>query len=174
VSWKRVKTILLPALKSYWWWVVGWVSCDYNVSSDPFVSELRLWEWNLEIWAEMCDVQKPSLTISWIQPIGILYIFHKVQPTSRVEYKISMSWSSKLRYNTAPSKENFSPTVKPKSKSKSKAFQTINLDFGCRYNLRYWYSPVVKTKKWSSKSKVKSLPTYSNIQNQNIFLNQNF
>ena len=31
----------------------GWVHCDYNVSSAPFVSELRLWEWNLEIWAEM-------------------------------------------------------------------------------------------------------------------------
>ena len=32
-------------------WVVGggWVSCDYNVSSAPFVSELRLSEWNLEI-----------------------------------------------------------------------------------------------------------------------------
>ena len=41
-------------------------------------------------------------------------------------------------------------------------------------NFQNWYGPVVKTKKWSSKSKVKSLPTYSNIQNQNIFLNQNF
>ena len=31
----------------------GWVHCDYNVSSAPFVSELRLLEWNLEIWAKM-------------------------------------------------------------------------------------------------------------------------
>ena len=46
VSWKRVKTIL-PVLKSY-----GWVSCDFSVSSAPIISELRLWEWNLEIWAE--------------------------------------------------------------------------------------------------------------------------
>ena len=42
------KTIPLPALKSY-----GWVSCDYSISSAPFVSELRLWQWNLEIWPEM-------------------------------------------------------------------------------------------------------------------------
>ena len=41
---------LLPALKSCWWWVVHW---DYSVSSAPFVSELRLSEWNLEILAEM-------------------------------------------------------------------------------------------------------------------------
>ena len=46
----RVKIIILPALKSYgWWW---WVHCDYNVSSAPFLSELRLWEWNLDIWAK--------------------------------------------------------------------------------------------------------------------------
>ena len=41
-------------------WVVvggGWVHCDYNISSAPFVSELRLWEWNLEIWAEMSRSQ---------------------------------------------------------------------------------------------------------------------
>ena len=45
VSWKRVKIIILPAFKSCWWVVVHW---DYNVSSAPFVSELRLWELNLE------------------------------------------------------------------------------------------------------------------------------
>ena len=31
-----------PALKSYGWVGGGWVSCDYSVSSAPFVSELRL------------------------------------------------------------------------------------------------------------------------------------
>ena len=49
VSWKRVKIIILPAFKSCWWVVVHW---DYNVSSAPFVSELRLWELNLETWAK--------------------------------------------------------------------------------------------------------------------------
>ena len=60
LSWKRMKTIHLLALKSYGWWV----SCDYNVSSAPFVSELRLWEWNLEIWAEMSRSWAWQWTIS--------------------------------------------------------------------------------------------------------------
>ena len=30
----------------------GWVQWDYNVSSAPFLTELRLWELSLEIWAE--------------------------------------------------------------------------------------------------------------------------
>ena len=37
------------SFKKLWvggWW---WVSCDYNVSSAPFVSKLRLSEWNSEI-----------------------------------------------------------------------------------------------------------------------------
>ena len=37
LSQKGVKSIPLPALKS----------------SAPFIFELRLWEWKLEIWAEM-------------------------------------------------------------------------------------------------------------------------
>ena len=39
----RVKINILPAYKSYGWMVVRW---DYNVSSAPFVSELR--------WAGVC------------------------------------------------------------------------------------------------------------------------
>ena len=51
---RECKTIPLPALKSYGWWVGGWlVSCDYSVSSAPFGFELKLWEWNLEVSAEM-------------------------------------------------------------------------------------------------------------------------
>ena len=42
---KRYNKILLP-LKSCWW--VYW---DFSISSIPFVSELRLWEINVEIWA---------------------------------------------------------------------------------------------------------------------------
>ena len=42
VSWMRVKMTILPALKSYGWWVV--VHWDFSVSAAPFLSELRLWE----------------------------------------------------------------------------------------------------------------------------------
>ena len=31
----------------------GWVNCDYSISIVTFVFELRLWEWNSEIWAVM-------------------------------------------------------------------------------------------------------------------------
>ena len=45
-----MKFIILPAFKSCWWWVV--VHYDFNISSAPFASELRLWELNSETWAK--------------------------------------------------------------------------------------------------------------------------
>ena len=47
---KESENHLSTSFKKLWVVVVGgWVHCDYNVSSAPFVSELRLLEWNLEI-----------------------------------------------------------------------------------------------------------------------------
>ena len=43
----------LSAFYQLWKVSGGWVQWDYNVSSAPFVSEFRLWELSIEIWAEM-------------------------------------------------------------------------------------------------------------------------
>ena len=66
MSWKKVKTNLLPALKSCGVVVVGgWVHLDYNVSSAPF-----FWiELNLELWAKKSrswagQFQCPTISIS--------------------------------------------------------------------------------------------------------------
>ena len=44
--------------------VVGWVHRDFSVSSAPVVYKLRLWELNLETWAEMI---RAKLEIKWKQ-----------------------------------------------------------------------------------------------------------
>ena len=91
VSWQRVIFCLLLALESFQW-VVHW---DYIVSSAPFLTDLRLWELNLEIWAERSRSRAwQYLNLrnvpQWLTPLDLEMLSHP-----KCLYLI---WAVKIKY----------------------------------------------------------------------------